>query len=413
MKETINFLRSWKNGVLAIQHLIACFGATTLVPLLTGMSVSVALFTAGVGTLIFHLVTKRKVPIFLGSSFAFIPGLIATITATGSISFAQGGIIIAGLLYLVFAAIVYFVGLERITQAFPGHITGTIIMLIGFSLIPVAVDMSLTKIPLALLVLSTAVLIQIFISGFVGQLAILLSIALGYGVALMVNMVDTNIIAAAPWIAIPNFTAPTFSLASILTIAPVVLATFMEHIGDIAANQTIVKKNFYVDPGLHRTLIGDGLATAFAGLVGGPPNTTYSENTALLAITKNYDPRIIRLTAVLAILLSFFGKLSAIFQSIPAAVLGGISLVLFSMIAKIGIGSVLAVRYKLRGVHQIIIVVMIFIGLGSHCTESFFGFALSIPISPTANLEGVALAALVGIVLNLIAGTPFKEEYQE
>ena len=413
MKETINFLRSWKNGILAIQHLVACFGATTLVPLLTGLDISVALFAAGVGTLIFHFVTKMKVPVFLGSSFAFIPGIMAVVAATGSVAAAQGGIIVAGLLYLVFAAIVYHIGLKRVVRAFPGHVTGTIIMLIGFSLIPTAADMALTKTPLALLVLFTAVLIQLFVSGFIGQLAILLSIAVGYAAALLVGMIDTGMIAAAPWFAVPNFTAPTFSMVSILTIAPVVLATFMEHIGDIAANQTITKNNFYKDPGLHRTLIGDGLATAFAGLIGGPPNTTYSENTALLAITKNYDPRIIRFTAVLAILLSFSGKLSAIFQSIPTAVLGGISLVLFWMIAKIGIDTVLKIRYRLKWQHQAIIAIMILVGLGTSFTEPLFGFAIAIPISSTASLQGVGLAALVGIVLNLIAGDPFKETKEQ
>lgn len=397
---------------LGFQHLVACFGATTLVPLLTGMSISVALFTAGVGTLIFHFVTKMKVPIFLGSSFAFIPGIIAVGTASG-LAEAQGGIVIAGLLYLIFALIVYKVGITRIKKAFPSHITGTIIMLIGFSLIPTAAQMALTQTPLALLVLFTAALITIFVNGFIGQLSIIISIAVGYLSALLVNMINLDPIIAAPWFAIPNFTAPAFSLGSILIIAPVVLATFMEHIGDIAANQTITGNNFYEDPGLHRTLIGDGLATAFAGLLGGPANTTYSENTAILSITKNYDPRVIRITAVLAIFLSFSGKLSAIFQSIPTAVLGGISLMLFWMIAKIGINAVLEVRYRLRGVHQLIIAIMIIIGLGSSFTEPLFGFSMALPISSTATLQGVGLAALVGIILNLLAGQPFKKEKEQ
>ena len=410
MDKIKKFFKDQKEGVLATQHLIGMFGATTLVPVLTGMSVSVALFTAGVGTLLFHLVTKRKVPVFLGSSFAFIPGILAVVASTGSLAEAQGGIVIAGLLYLIFALLVWRIGIPRVVKAFPSHITGTIIMLIGFSLIPTAAEMALTTTSLSLLVLFVAALITIFVRGFVGQLAILISIAVGYGSALVVNLVDLEAIAAAPWFMIPNFTAPRFSVAGVALIAPIVLATFMEHIGDIAANQAITGNNFYKDPGLHRTLLGDGLATAFAGLVGGPANTTYSENTAILSITKNYDPKTIRLTAVFAIILSFSGKVSAIFQSIPTAVLGGVSLMLFWMIAKIGMDAVLKVRYLLNWRHQLIIFIMIIVGLGNSFTEPLFNFSIKLPVSSTASIEGVALAALVGVVLNLIAGKAKKRE---
>ena len=410
MDKIKKLFKDQKEGVLATQHLIGMFGATTLVPVLTGMSVSVALFTAGVGTLLFHLVTKRKVPVFLGSSFAFIPGILAVVASTGSLAEAQGGIVIAGLLYLIFALLVWRIGIPRVVKAFPSHITGTIIMLIGFSLIPTAAEMALTTTSLSLLVLFVAALITIFVRGFVGQLAILISIAVGYGSALVVNLVDLEAIAAAPWFMIPNFTAPRFSVAGVALIAPIVLATFMEHIGDIAANQAITGNNFYKDPGLHRTLLGDGLATAFAGLVGGPANTTYSENTAILSITKNYDPKTIRLTAVFAIILSFSGKVSAIFQSIPTAVLGGVSLMLFWMIAKIGMDAVLKVRYLLNWKHQLIIFIMIIVGLGNSFTEPLFNFSIKLPVSSTASIEGVALAALVGVVLNLIAGKAKKRE---
>lgn len=402
----------FKKTVLGFQHLIAMFGATTLVPMLTGMSVSVALFAAGVGTLIFHFVTKRKVPIFLGSSFAFIPGIIAVATTTGSLAQAQGGIVVAGFLYLVFALLVRRIGIGKIVKAFPPHITGTIIMLIGVSLIPTAAEMSLTNTSLSLLVLFVATLMTIFVGGFVGQLAIIISIVVGYCSALMVNLVDLDPVIQAPWLAVPNFTAPEFSLTGIMLIAPIVLATFMEHIGDIAANQTITGQNFYKDPGLHRTLVGDGLATAFSGLIGGPANTTYSENTAVLSITKNYNPQIIRIAAVFAIFLSFSGKVSAIFQSIPTAVLGGVSLVLFWMIAKIGIDAVLAIRYKLKFKHQMIIAIMIILGLGNSFTEPLFGFSLALPISSTATIEGVALAALVGVILNLLAGDPIRKKQE-
>lgn len=410
MDKIKKFFKGQREGVLATQHLIGMFGATTLVPVLTGMSVSVALFTAGVGTLLFHLVTKRKVPVFLGSSFAFIPGILAVVASTGSLAEAQGGIVIAGLLYLIFALLVWRIGIPRVVKAFPSHITGTIIMLIGFSLIPTAAEMALTTTSLSLLVLFVAALITIFVRGFVGQLAILISIAVGYGSALVVNLVDLEAIAAAPWFMIPNFTAPRFSVAGVALIAPIVLATFMEHIGDIAANQAITGNNFYKDPGLHRTLLGDGLATAFAGLVGGPANTTYSENTAILSITKDYDPKTIRLAAVFAIILSFSGKVSAIFQSIPTAVLGGVSLMLFWMIAKIGMDAVLKVRYLLNWKHQLIIFIMIIVGLGNSFTEPLFNFSIKLPVSSTASIEGVALAALVGVILNLVAGKAKKKE---
>ena len=410
MDKIKKFFKGQREGVLATQHLIGMFGATTLVPVLTGMSVSVALFTAGVGTLLFHLVTKRKVPVFLGSSFAFIPGILAVVASTGSLAEAQGGIVIAGLLYLIFALLVWRIGIPRVVKAFPSHITGTIIMLIGFSLIPTAAEMALTTTSLSLLVLFVVALITIFVRGFVGQLAILISIAVGYGSALVVNLVDLEAIAAAPWFMIPNFTAPRFSVAGVALIAPIVLATFMEHIGDIAANQAITGNNFYKDPGLHRTLLGDGLATAFAGLVGGPANTTYSENTAILSITKNYNPKTIRLAAVFAIILSFSGKVSAIFQSIPTAVLGGVSLMLFWMIAKIGMDAVLKVRYLLNWKHQLIIFIMIIVGLGNSFTEPLFNFSIKLPVSSTASIEGVALAALVGVILNLVAGRAKKKE---
>lgn len=410
MDKIKKFFKGQREGVLATQHLIGMFGATTLVPVLTGMSVSVALFTAGVGTLLFHLVTKRKVPVFLGSSFAFIPGILAVVASTGSLAEAQGGIVIAGLLYLIFALLVWRIGIPRVVKAFPSHITGTIIMLIGFSLIPTAAEMALTTTSLSLLVLFVAALITIFVRGFVGQLAILISIAVGYGSALVVNLVDLEAIAAAPWFMIPNFTAPRFSVAGVALIAPIVLATFMEHIGDIAANQAITGNNFYKDPGLHRTLLGDGLATAFAGLIGGPANTTYSENTAILSITKDYDPKTIRLAAVFAIILSFSGKVSAIFQSIPTAVLGGVSLMLFWMIAKIGMDAVLKVRYLLNWKHQLIIFIMIIVGLGNSFTEPLFNFSIKLPVSSTASIEGVALAALVGVILNLVAGKAKKKE---
>lgn len=412
MKKSINFLQGWKDGVLAMQHLIGMFGATTLVPLLTGLDVGVALFSAGMGTLIFHLVTKRKVPIFLGSSFAFIPGILAVVAATGSLAQAQGGIVVAGLMYLIFALVIHFIGLENIKKIFPAYIVGTVITVIGFSLIPTAVDMTTQNIPLGLLTLFLAVFIHIFGKGFIGQLTILIAIAVGYMVSLRLGYVDLTVIQTAPWFRVPNFTLPEFSWTGISLIVPIVLATFMEHIGDIGANQTITKGNYYEDPGLHRTLIGDGLATAFAGLVGGPANTTYGENTAILKITGVFRPYILRLAAVFAIILSFSGKISAVFQSTPVAVLGGISLMLFWMIAKIGIDAVDEVKMSLKWFHWAIIGIMLAAGLGSNFTEALFGFPVSIQLTQYASISGAGLAAIIGIILNMFARLKEKKEFR-
>lgn len=400
MKKTINFLQSWKDGVLGLQHLTAMFGATTLVPLLTGLDVGVALFSAGVGTLLFHLITKRKVPIFLGSSFAFIPGILAVVAATGSTAQAQGGIVIAGLAYLVFAALVFWIGLENINKVFPKYVVGTVITVIGFSLIPTAVDMTSTNIPLGLMTLFLAVFINIFGTGFIGQLTILISIAFGYFLSLGLGLVDLTLIQEAPWFRIPSFTAPEFSWTGISLMVPIVLATFMEHIGDIGANQSITGGNYYKDPGLHRTLIGDGVATAFAGLIGGPANTTYGENTAVLKITQVFKPHILRIAAVFAILLSFSGKISAVFQSTPTAVLGGISLMLFWMIAKIGIDTVDSVKMELKWYQWAVVAIMLFLGLGSNFTETLMGFPVSIPITEVASISGAGLSAMAGIILH-------------
>lgn len=407
MKKTINFLQRWKDGVLGLQHLVGMFGATTLVPLLTGMDVGVALFSAGIGTLLFHMVTKRKVPIFLGSSFAFIPGILAVVAATGSLAQAQGGIVIAGLMYFIFAALVYFIGLDNITKIFPKYVVGTVITVIGFSLIPTAADMTSANLPLGLITLFLAIFITVFGKGFVSQLTILISIAAGYAISLALNLVDLTMIQEAAWFRIPSFTAPEFSWIGISMMVPIVLATFMEHIGDIGANQEITGGDYYKDPGLHRTLIGDGLATAVAGMIGGPANTTYGENTAILKITKVFKPYILRIAAVFAIILSFSGKISAVFQSTPVAVLGGISLMLFWMIAKIGIDAVDSVKMELRWYHWVIVAIMLFFGLGSNFTEVLIGVPVHIQITEVATISGAGLAAVIGIALN--AFVRFKE----
>lgn len=397
--KSINFLQrekniGWLGLLLGVQHLLAMFGATTLVPLLTGFSVPVALFAAGVGTLLFHLVTKGQVPVFLGSSFAFIPAIVL-VGSTYGLPYAQGGIMVAGLLYLIFAAIVYKTGSEKISKIFPPHVVGSMICIIGITLMPVAFDMAGAKWSISLSTLAVGAIISLFAPGFGKQLAIIAAITFGYLMSMKGGMVDFTPIISANLIQTPAFTSPQFNLGAIMLIAPIVLATFMEHIGDIAANQETVGKNFLKDPGLHRTLIGDGIATAFAGFIGGPANTTYSENTGVLALTKNYEPGVLRVAAWLAIILSFSGKLSAIFASIPIAVIGGVSIMLFGMIAKIGLKTFYTDLLKnvdpiQKAAKSIIFAIMLYIGMQSGAT------ILGLTFSP------MAVAAFVGIILDTI-----------
>ena len=399
-KKTINFLQSWKDGVLGLQHLVGMFGATTLVPLLTGMDTAVALFAAGLGTLLFHFLTKKKVPIFLGSSFAFIPGIIA-VGAASDLAYARGAIVIAGLLYLPFALAVYLIGLERVKKIFPSYITGTMIGMIGLTLIPTAVDMASGNFTVAFITLITAVLISYFSKGFLSQLSILIAIGVGYLTSASLGLIDYSSIQNAEWLLIPAFELPKFSIESILMVTPIVLATFMEHIGDIAANQSIVGKDFFSDPGLHKTLIGDGLATSLSGMIGGPANTTYSENTALLKITKNYNPKIIRIAAWFAIGLAFFGKVSGGLQSIPVFVLGGISIMLFWMISKTGLDTIVNAAPSMNWFNWVVVGIMLILGLGNEPVQKLFNINLALQIGDF-QLQGIALAALVGIVLNIL-----------
>lgn len=280
-----------KNIFLSFQHLLAMFGATVLVPILTNFDPSVALFCAGLGTLIFHLCTKGKVPVFLGSSFAFIPVVIsATQNANGDVAYAQGGIVIAGLIYVIMSFIIKFIGVEKIKRYFPPQITGAMIAVIGLNLIPTAIDMASSNFIVAAITLGVVLCVNLFCKGFFKQLSILVGIAVGYAISIFLNQVDLNLITQAATFQIPKFSFPKFNLESIIIIAPIVITVFMEHIGDMTTNGAVVGKNFMEDPGLNRTLLGDGLATMASGIIGGPANTTYGENTAVLAITKNYNP---------------------------------------------------------------------------------------------------------------------------
>lgn len=403
-----------KKTILSLQHLLAMFGATVLVPILTGFDPAVAIFCAGIGTLIFHLCTKGQVPVFLGSSFAFIPVIIAAKEAHGGdLAYAQGGIMVAGLLYVGLSLLVGAVGVDKIKKYFPAQVTGAMIAVIGLNLLPTAFDMASNQFMIAGITLALAILINKFATGFIKQLGILIAVFIGYGISLMMGIVDISSITEASLFAAPNFTLPKFSLDAIVMIAPVVLAVFMEHIGDMTTNGAVVGKNFIENPGLNKTLLGDGLATIVAGFLGGPANTTYGENTAVLAITKNYDPSILRRTAVLAILLACVGKFGGFLQSIPTAVMGGISLMLFSMISLVGVKTIKDSSCVENKNNIIIIATIMIIGLGTTYLGNK-GIAIGIPVTDSVMITGLSLAAIVGIVLNrLLNNEDFTEAKKE
>ncbi len=398
----ISLRKTGKKIVLALQHLIAMFGSTVLVPILTGLDISVALFCAGIGTLIFHICTKMKVPVFLGSSFAFIPVICAVKVSYGDLRYAQGGIMIAGLIYVLMSFIIKKIGTEKIKVVLPAQVVGPMIMVIGLNLIPTAFNMAKENIIIAVITLGVTLGIKYFSKGFISQIAILCGVACGYLISYFTGYVDTQAIAEAGFITIPNFTLPKFDLGAIMIIAPVVLATFMEHIGDITTNGQVVGENFIEEPGLNRTLLGDGLATMTAAFFGGPANTTYGENTGVLAMTKNYDPSILRLAAIFAILLSFVGKFGTAISTIPQAVMGGISLMLFTMIALVGFKTLKYEKVKMNWKNAIIVVTILVIGFLGTFIEKKFGILVGIRINDAVSISGLSFAAIVGVLLNLV-----------
>ncbi|WP_337843917.1 uracil-xanthine permease family protein [Thermus sp.] len=387
--------------LLGLQHTVAMFGATVLVPLLTGLNPSVALFTAGAGTLVFHWATGGMVPVFLGSSFAFIAPILAAKEAGFSLSAIGGGIATAGLVYALLALLVLLIGSERVRKVFPPIVTGPVIVVIGLTLAPVAVEMAAKDWLLAILTFAGALVSAVFFRGLFQMIPVLVGVGVGYLAALLLGRVDLLPLQEAAWLGVPAFTPATLEWGAILLIAPVALVTAMEHIGDILTNGRVVGKDFFARPGLHRTLLGDGLATSLAGLLGGPANTTYSENTGVLAVTRVYDPRVLRMAALFAILLSFSPKLAALLQTLPSGVLGGISMLLFGMIASIGIRTLAEAEIDFTHSRNLIVVSAILVlGLGGAVanlgTVQVAGAAVPLKVS------GMALAALVGVVLNLL-----------
>ena len=411
--------------ILGLQHMFAMFGATVTVPLLTGLSISTTLLFAGLGTLLFHLLTKFKVPAFLGSSFAFIGGYLAVAPmvkdASGKmvgnkelLPYACLGVACAGLLYLVVAALVKIVGVNKVMKLFPPVVTGPIIMAIGLGLAPSAVTNCKTNWWLALVALGLVIVFNIFGKGMIKIVPILLGVIGAYLVAVVVGngfgvesfKIDFSGVRDAAWIGNPiEWSSTVFggvhdrpkAISAIIAIVPIAIATMMEHIGDISAISATCNKNYINDPGLHRTLLGDGLATSLASLFGAPANTTYGENTGVLALSKVYDPRVIRIAAYFAIFFSLSPKFAALIESIPTAVVGGISFVLYGMISAIGVRNVVEAKVDFsKARNTIIAAVILVVALGVTG-----GITFNVG-SATINLSALACASIAGIVLNLI-----------
>lgn len=380
-----------QNIILGIQFLFVAFGATVLVPLLVGIEPSIALFSAGVGTLIFHWITGGMVPIFLGSSFAFIAPIIK---ATELYGFAGtlSGIIAVGLVYGLMSAIVKTRGIGFIERIFPSVVVGPVIIVIGLSLASVGVDMAQTDWALAIIALTVAIVVVVFTKGMIKLIPIFCGVAVGYLAAVIWGKVDFTIINDSAWISLPAFTKPEFSWGAILYMVPVAIAPLIEHVGDVYAIGAVADKNFVRQPGLHRTMLGDGIATSVAGLMGSVPNTTYSEVTGAISLTKVTNPLVLRISAIAAILFSFVGKISGFLKSIPGAVLGGIMLLLFGMIASVGIKTLQDSTVDLHKTrNQVIVSVILSVGVGG-AVISFGNFSIG----------GIGLSAIVGVILNLI-----------
>ena len=399
--------------ILGLQHMFAMFGATVLVPILVSnnygmpLSIQTTLFFAGIGTLIFHICSKLKIPAFLGSSFAFLGGFqavselnvgkFANMTGAEKLPYAMGGIVVAGVMYILVALLFKVVGAQKVMRFFPPIVTGPMIILIGLNLAGTAVQNAQTCWPLALLSIAVIIVANIWGKGMIKIIPILLGVVIPYIVAAVLGMVDFSGVAAEQVIGFPEFVLAKFDITAILVMAPIAVAAMMEHIGDISAISATCQKNFIEDPGLHRTLLGDGLATAVAGLFGGPANTTYGENTGVLALSRVYDPNVVRLAATYAIVLSFSPLFDALVNSIPAAIVGGVSFILYGMISAVGIRNVVENKVDLTNSRNLIIAAVILVcGLG-------FSGGITFYVGSTAiTLTAMAIAAIAGVALNAI-----------
>ena len=421
-------LGTGKIAVLGIQHVFAMFGATVLVPLLTGLSVSTTLLWAGLGTLLFHLITKRKIPAFLGSSFAFLAGY-AAIAPNGNkelLPYACFGVACAGLAYLVLAFLFRMFGANKVMRYFPPVVTGPIIIAIGLNLSQSAIANCSTNWPIALVAIAVVIVCNIWGKGMIRIIPILLGVIASYLVAAVTGNIDFSPIAQAKWFGLPiDYSRTVFSLftngsingslmlTSVITIVPIAFATMMEHIGDISAISSTVGTNFIKDPGLHRSLTGDGLATALASLFGAPANTTYGENTGVLTLTKVYDPMIIRIAACIAAVLSFCPKFAAIIEVMPAATIGGISLILYGMISAVGVRNIVETKVDFsKSRHVLIAALILVLSIGINYSEAG---ALAFNLGNfTINFTGLATGSLVGILLNaILPGKDYQFEEEE
>ena len=400
--------------ILGLQHMFAMFGATVLVPALTGLSVSATLLFAGLGTLLFHFLVKGRIPAFLGSSFAFLAGY-AAIAPNGEaalLPYACVGVACSALLYLVLAALVKSFGTEKVMRFFPPVVTGPIIICIGMTLANSAINNCTGNWAVALLAIITIVVFNIWGKGMLKIIPILMGVLVSYVFAALLGQVDFSGVANAAWIGLPvRFENTVFSLigncdvnllvTAIIAIMPIAFATMIEHIGDICAISSTVGENFIENPGLHRTLLGDGLATALASLFGAPANTTYGENTGVLALTKVYDPRVVRIAAIFAIIASFCPKFSALVSAMPAGTIGGVSLILYGMISAIGVRNLVENHVDLAQSRNVIVVSLI-LSLGLGITFSAAGAISFTAGAITLKFSGLAVAAIVGIVVNAI-----------
>ena len=413
--------------VLGLQHMFAMFGATILVPILVQqyglpLDIQTTLFFAGIGTLFFHVCTKFRVPAFLGSSFAFLggfstmanlnTGIYADMSPQDKLAYTCGGIVVAGLLYLALALVIRLVGVKKVMRFLPPVVTGPIIVCIGLTLAPSAVSNASTCWPLALIALATIIIFNIWGKGMFKIIPILMGVVVSYIAALIMNacgvtvlnaageaipLIDFTAVREASILGLPPFQMAKFDLTAILVMAPIALATMMEHIGDMSAISATVGQNFIQEPGLHRTLVGDGIATSLAGMFGGPANTTYGENTGVLVLSRVYDPKVVRLAALYAVILSFIPKMADIIGSMPSAIVGGVSFILYGMISAIGVRNIVENNVDLTKSRNLIIAAVILVcGLG-------FSSGITFTVAGTSiTLTGLAIAALAGILLNAI-----------